>query len=113
MNKKAIRSILPWIALGAIATVGLVYISDGPWQMYIYVGIGVILVSIRYIMDAQVEKESQQASRSRLYFSLYSGQRLRSHSSFPHCFAIEANRVLMLIANPLPNPPPDYRGPEK
>jgi hypothetical protein len=59
MNKEAIRPTLPWIALGAIATVGLVYISDGPWQMYVYAGIGVILVSIRYIMDAKVEKEPQ------------------------------------------------------
>lgn len=59
MNNEAVRSILPWIALGAIATVGLVYISDGPWQMYIYASIGVILVSVGYIVDAKVEKESQ------------------------------------------------------
>jgi len=59
MNKEAIRSILPWIALGAAATFGLIYLCDGSWKMYDYAGIGVIITSARYINDAQAEKEPQ------------------------------------------------------
>lgn len=56
MNKEAVFSTLPWIALGAGATFGLIYICDEPWEAYVYAGIGVIITSARYIMDARVEK---------------------------------------------------------
>ena len=56
MNKQAIRSILPWIALGAAGSFGLIYLCDDSWKMYVYAAIGVIITGARYIKDAQVEK---------------------------------------------------------